>query len=260
MFMKQLVRKAKLLPRSSNVYGFFGGLEDCSELLLYCNNNGYFRIVDLLSLKVLLSFKTCFGGIIDFTVEGGKSPLVALACQDDSVIILNMETSEHLRVFGHSNFVTSCVFADHSDLEFMLVSTSLDGCMSSVVIQRSALRLDPLQGKGEQNLKRSPEGPLVSRYASSVKDVELTPNQLTLVCEYVGMYRCLSHNSLILLFSYDGWMRVLRLSIKHSEKDPLEDSLVQINQEGLPITIHPSQRKLSLLKEMKTEKSVRKIS
>ena len=89
------------------------------------------------NLVPILSFKSNYGGINFLTFENEKSPLVALACQDDSTIILSLETKTYIRICGHISFVSRSIFQDVSEEFIRLITASYDGTISVNEIEKN---------------------------------------------------------------------------------------------------------------------------
>jgi hypothetical protein len=79
-------------------------------IVVYTGFDGYLRIVDLHNLVPLFLFKSNYGGFNAVAFETPTSPILALACQDDSTILLNLRTKITLRVGGHHSFVSRAIF------------------------------------------------------------------------------------------------------------------------------------------------------
>lgn len=69
-------------------------------IIAYSSLDGYLRITDLHNLVPIFAFKSNYGGINSLAFENETSTLVALACQDDSTIVLNVETKKYVRISG----------------------------------------------------------------------------------------------------------------------------------------------------------------
>ena len=80
-------------------------------IIAYAGFDGFLRVVDINNLLPILSFKSNYGGINNLSIEKDpKSSLIALACQDDSTVVLNLETRTYLRISGHLSFISKAIF------------------------------------------------------------------------------------------------------------------------------------------------------
>lgn len=119
-------------------------------ICIFTGNDGYLRVFSLLKNQYLLVSEYLYGGLnwVDINEE---HTLMAIATQDDSVIILNLESSSALKVSIHSSFVTYCGF--HTQLTSLISSKllgdfnytsrvfacSMDGTMSVIDLNRRLL-------------------------------------------------------------------------------------------------------------------------
>lgn len=129
--------------------------EKVSDLIcIFTGNDGYLRVFSLVTNQYLLVSEYMYGGLnwVDLNEEHS---MMAIATQDDSVIILNLETSSALKVSIHNSFVTYCGF--HSQLSSLMTSKmmgdfkhvcrvfacAMDGSMSVIDLNRKMLADKP---------------------------------------------------------------------------------------------------------------------
>lgn len=69
-------------------------------MLAFTGLDGILRVVDINNFQPVYSFKTFYGGINSFFIDESNptSPLISIACQDDSVVLLNTVTEAFWRI------------------------------------------------------------------------------------------------------------------------------------------------------------------
>ncbi len=100
-----------------------------SLYLCYTGLDGFFRIIDLNENLPILSFRSNYGGFNSFQLSS-NCEMVALSCQDDSIIILDIDNFKYICLTGHKSFTTRVIFHEFNPYVVRIVSCSSDTFIS----------------------------------------------------------------------------------------------------------------------------------
>ena len=77
----------------------------------------------------IFTFKVFVAGIDSFFFNSNFK-IIALGCQDDSALLINLDCFNYLRIIGHKSFISRVIYHEYSKDIFRLVISSMDSFIS----------------------------------------------------------------------------------------------------------------------------------
>ena len=82
----------------------------------------------------LFSFKIDYGGINSFSFSENFE-FVSLACQDDSIYVINLIKLNYFRIIGHKSFITKTIIYETYPGVYRIIAGSMDSFISITEFQ-----------------------------------------------------------------------------------------------------------------------------